>query len=470
MDMPVDIKKVLEVAKSVDEARNVPVGVCVLLDDTAPEDLLARVRCIFEPQSPGANVDVYWLTESGRTFDDTTDFVVVVAGGDKRVGAAAHEARMAGIPAMVVAVSPDYVESIAKASGYAIPDGDLLDGSAEDEDLGEAIGKWLLAVNKNKKLALAQAFACARRPLAQESIRATAIQNAGVGAVVIIPGADMPVMTLNQIKMLLQIAAAYGQPMDAGRVKELAAVVGGGFLARTAARELIGLVPVGGWAVKGGIGYSATMAMGYAALNYFEGGGGLHGVGSIATGAADAAVKAAGAAKKAAAKGKDAAKESAPVKMVAGVAGTVAGAAAAAGKKVAGTAGSALKAVKSAGSRVADRVQDNREAAREAKAEKAAATAEVKAQKAAAAAEAKAERTAAQEAAKAEKAAAAAEAKARKEAAKAAKPVKVVRRKAKGVAAIAPDEFDESAAYISAEHEEPDNGTFYVVVKATENQ
>ena len=29
------------------------------------------------------------------------------------------------------------------------------------------------------------------------------------------PGADMPIMTLNQAKMLLQIAAAYGQPLSA---------------------------------------------------------------------------------------------------------------------------------------------------------------------------------------------------------------------------------------------------------------
>ena len=55
------------------------------------------------------------------------------------------------------------------------------------------------------------------------------MQNAGVGLVVFIPGADLPIMTLNQAKMLLQIAAAYGEPMGKERVKELAAVVGGAF-------------------------------------------------------------------------------------------------------------------------------------------------------------------------------------------------------------------------------------------------
>ncbi len=52
----------------------------------------------------------------------------------------------------------------------------------------------------------------------------TAAQNAGVGLVVVIPGADMPVMTANQAKMVLEIAAAYGQPLTVERIKELAAI------------------------------------------------------------------------------------------------------------------------------------------------------------------------------------------------------------------------------------------------------
>ena len=69
-----------------------------------------------------------------------------------------------------------------------------------------------------------------------------AVQNAGIGLVPLLPGADMPVMTLNQAKMVLQIAAAYGQPMGKDRVKEVAPVVASAFACRALARELIGLV------------------------------------------------------------------------------------------------------------------------------------------------------------------------------------------------------------------------------------
>ena len=106
-------------------------------------------------------------------------------------------------------------------------------------------------------------------------------------------------MTLNQAKMLLQIAAAYGQPLDKRRIKELAAVVGGAFACRGAARQLVGVVPGLGWAVKAAIGYSGTYAMGHAAIEYFEGGGNVSGVANVVSQARKAAVSAAGVAKNA---------------------------------------------------------------------------------------------------------------------------------------------------------------------------
>ena len=87
------------------------------------------------------------------------------------------------------------------------------------------MGEWIIAACKDKRLAFALAFPFVRRPLSLDAVRATSVQNAGVGVVVFIPGADMPIMTLNQAKMLLQIAAAYGQPLSAERIKELAASV-----------------------------------------------------------------------------------------------------------------------------------------------------------------------------------------------------------------------------------------------------
>src|SRR5207237_588830 len=47
-------------------------------------------------------------------------------------------------------------------------------------------------------------------------------------------------------------------------------VVGAAFGFRAAARELLDLVPVAGWAVKGGVAYTGTRALGEAAVRYFD--------------------------------------------------------------------------------------------------------------------------------------------------------------------------------------------------------
>jgi len=80
-------------------------------------------------------------------------------------------------------------------------------------------------------------------------------------------------ITLNQIRMVLRLAAAYGEEIDRERAVELLAVVGAGLGFRALARQALTLVPGPGWAVKGGVAYAATLTLGQAAIAYFEGGG-----------------------------------------------------------------------------------------------------------------------------------------------------------------------------------------------------
>jgi uncharacterized protein (DUF697 family) len=88
-----------------------------------------------------------------------------------------------------------------------------------------------------------------------------------------IPGADMPVMTANQARMVLNIAAAYGEELSMDRAKELLGVLAAGFGLRALSRQAVKLVPVGGWAAAAVIGYAGTVAMGRSTILYFERGG-----------------------------------------------------------------------------------------------------------------------------------------------------------------------------------------------------
>ncbi len=120
--------------------------------------------------------------------------------------------------------------------------------------------------------ALAVRLPAVRRAYCEHVVLANATQNAVIGAVVIIPGADMPAMTANQIRMVLRIAAAYGEQIGLDRALEILSVVGAAFAFRALARQALDFVPGFGWALKGAVGFTATVALGEAAIAYFEAG------------------------------------------------------------------------------------------------------------------------------------------------------------------------------------------------------
>lgn len=114
----------------------------------------------------------------------------------------------------------------------------------------------------------------ALRPAVVESIvKGLSVQNGVLGAAIFIPGADFPVLTLNQIRMVMRIAAAHGEEIDRERIPEVLSVIGAGLGFRTVARQFAGGLPGLGWALKGGIAYAGTRALGEAAAAYFSAGG-----------------------------------------------------------------------------------------------------------------------------------------------------------------------------------------------------
>ena len=117
---------------------------------------------------------------------------------------------------------------------------------------------------------LAARLPALRRGIAEALIARVARQNAILGAAVFVPGADFAVMTLNQLRLVLRLAAMHGEDLDAQRLPEVLGVVGGGLGFRAVARQFVSVVPVAGWAVKGGIAYTGTRALGEAALRYFD--------------------------------------------------------------------------------------------------------------------------------------------------------------------------------------------------------
>lgn len=341
MQLPVDIPAVLKEATDLEAAAKTPLAVSVFIDDAAPGDCVGHVRAAFASTGAHTRVTIGYMDAEPLAPGPGDDFVVLVAGASDFIGAQAERLRNAGMPVMVATTMPSLVHDVAEESGHPIPSGDICGPDAGQapsaakrildkalgkpnpstelhpaEDVAEAVeaieeptepyelteeradaldmrmGQWICSALPEKRLACALAFPFVRKPLALDAVNATSMQNGAVGLVPIIPGADMPIMTLNQMKMLLQIAAAYGQPLNAERIKELAAVLGGAFVLRNVARSVAGVVPVIGWAVRGAVGFAGTEAMGRMAIEYFEAGGDLVGVASMVQTGSGAAAKA----------------------------------------------------------------------------------------------------------------------------------------------------------------------------------
>ena len=185
-------------------------------------------------------------------------------------------------------------------SGYAdaadVPPGSLtLEAeplTASETELAEALVGIALA-HPELRLSLARHVPAFRPAVVTLLINDAAKENARLALISALPGVipftdfllpatalgDMVLLTKNQGLLLLSIAAAYGQEVDLrARTRELLPVVGSAFGWRTAARQLLGLVPGGiGLVVKGAVAYAGTYTVGRAAALYYSTGQTLSG-------------------------------------------------------------------------------------------------------------------------------------------------------------------------------------------------
>ncbi|MCZ7558441.1 MAG: hypothetical protein M5R41_18800 [Bacteroidia bacterium] len=154
---------------------------------------------------------------------------------------------------------------------------------------GSEIAHEILETLPEHRFALSYTFPVMRPGHARIEIRATAIQNASwalftaapnlfpnPGQVFTVPAeavSDFFVMTVNEIKMMFELVALNGrrvQPLQC--VPELGIILGLAKLAEMTATQLIGKAPVAGPAIKGGVAFAFTSAIGEALLLYEIGG------------------------------------------------------------------------------------------------------------------------------------------------------------------------------------------------------
>ena len=270
----------------------------VLMDTSVQPELAAQAKQALYPATTNILMHIEPFFEQAPTIDTLADLCLIFANDSTVVGELVVQASRRELKIAVITLQPDHVLSLATKAGFPIDEAVLVAPGQEKvrvsaelqvvmEKLFAQLGEWVARNCSETRLALARAFSFVRTPLAREISRSTALQNGAIGAAVFVPGADMSLMTLNQAKMLLQIAAAFNLPIGKERLKELAVILLSAFGFRAISRRLAGYVPLLGWAIKGGIGYSSTLALGFAATEYFTKGGDMSGLGKFLRGHLD---------------------------------------------------------------------------------------------------------------------------------------------------------------------------------------
>ncbi len=185
------------------------------------------------------------------------------------------------VPVLVVlvgSVTPPPQASLVTWDGetrwVAVPrvDRDAVEGPLAQALLETAPPHLILSLARH----LAGLRPAAFRHLVQETAQANATFAFSTGIAEVVPLLNVPlnvgdtlVLTKNQLVMAYKLALAAGRSGSPRElIGEILGVLGGGFLFRQIARELVGLVPVWGVLPKTAVAYAGTWAIGQAVLHW----------------------------------------------------------------------------------------------------------------------------------------------------------------------------------------------------------
>ncbi|MBN1314538.1 MAG: DUF697 domain-containing protein [Anaerolineales bacterium] len=129
----------------------------------------------------------------------------------------------------------------------------------------------ILAITKadpERVKAIAEALPEYRARLAWQRIAAASSSAAAIGWIPL-PFVDLGPLLVIQSGLGLSISRIYGYKITFGRVKELIATFGIGFLGRMVYQQLSKLLGVPGWVLSAAVAAATTVAMGYGAMMWF---------------------------------------------------------------------------------------------------------------------------------------------------------------------------------------------------------
>ena len=148
--------------------------------------------------------------------------------------------------------------------------------SARDgTNIAEELIPAMIAASPEAALVIGRELPAYRREAAQRIIRNATLVSLAAGLEPV-PLVDIPILLGTQVRLVLRLAALYGEPIDSAdavkHARELVITMISGLGMRYLAEQAAKLVPFGGDVVAGVIAGAATWSIGEVALEYYEGG------------------------------------------------------------------------------------------------------------------------------------------------------------------------------------------------------
>ncbi len=184
-----------------------------------------------------------------------------------------HDLRARGLPVVVVLNKIDLLKRDVKP---VVKDAEMKLGvpvipisARTGANVADQLIPAIINAHPRMAVAIGRALPRYRRTAAQRIVRESAAL-AGLIGVEPIPGLDIPLLIGIHVRMLLRLAAMYGEHFTAARARELIGAIAGGVAVRYGAQQAVKIIPAAGWVVSSIAAGAGTWGLGQAAIAFFE--------------------------------------------------------------------------------------------------------------------------------------------------------------------------------------------------------
>ncbi|MCL2135945.1 MAG: hypothetical protein FWH40_00225 [Coriobacteriia bacterium] len=276
--LPINILNTLKLIAGINEESDKALHLQVYVDESLSEPMRVLARQSFYPLNDNVSVSLRVFSLDANASLPLTpgqaDLVVILANKSELV-AELYLANARYAPVVIVA------ENVTNFV-YGWPSNLQIDTACliaiSDELLAKEglnalflnLARWMIDNQSDNRLAWARGLAFMRKALTLDIVGQASMQNGAIALVSFIPGTDLPILLLNQMRMFFRLQAIYDVDRNSQTYIKLAALVGQGFFWRGLARQLVRLMPAISWAVKGTVGYLGTLALGRVSELYLD--------------------------------------------------------------------------------------------------------------------------------------------------------------------------------------------------------